>query len=179
MRRQRVEGSRSRYVCCVHAIGLMLGGILLVTTSGHAGVLTATWTAPNSNTDGSPLTELVLYRVYYSIFDAPCPGDTFAEVVSPSSTPAANETISFQLTGLTAGAFYTVSVTAVDAYGNESACSDTASAVALDDSAVTPTAPDNSATTPTVQDGSAATTPTEQNISTTPPTARRHGRQRR
>jgi hypothetical protein len=123
----------------------MLGGILLVTTSGDAGVLTATWTAPIANTDGSPLTELALYRVYYSIFDAPCPGNTFVEVVSPSAIPAANETMSFQLTGLTAGAFYTVSVTAVDAHGNESACSDTASAVARDDSAggltdsVTPT----------------------------------------
>jgi len=120
MRRQRAEGLRSRRVCCVHAIGLMLGGILLVTTSGDAGVLTATWTAPITNTDGSPLTELALYRVYYSIFDAPCPGNTFAE------------TISFQLTGLTAGAFYTVSVTAVDAHGSESGCSDTASALARD-----------------------------------------------
>jgi len=110
----------------------MLGGILLVTTSGDAGVLTATWTAPITNTDGSPLTELALYRVYYSIFDAPCPGNTFAEVVSPSSIPGANETISFQLTGLTAGAFYTVSVTAVDAHGSESGCSDTASALARD-----------------------------------------------
>jgi hypothetical protein len=191
MRRQRAEGLRSRCVCCIHAIGLMLGGILLVTTSGHAGVLTATWTAPLANTDGRPLTDLAVYRAYYSIFDAPCPGSTFAEVVSPSSTPGANETISFQLTGLTAGAFYTVSVTAVDAQGNESACSDTASAVARDDSLVTPTAPidssttppppDNSTTTSVVQDGS-ATAPTQQNVSAPPPTAtntRRHGRQGR
>ena len=103
-----------------------------MTASAHAGVLVATWTAPIANTDGSPLTELALYRVYYSIFDSPCPGSTFAEVVSPSSTPAPNETISFQLTGLTAGAFYTVSVTAVDAHGSESGCSDTASALARD-----------------------------------------------
>ena len=80
-----------------------------MTASAHAGVLVATWTAPIANTDGSPLTELALYRVYYSIFDSPCPGSTLAEVVGPSSIPAPNETISFQLTGLTAGAFYTVS----------------------------------------------------------------------
>jgi hypothetical protein len=72
--------------------------------------------------------------VYYSIFDAPCPGTTFAEVVSPSSIPAASEKISFQLTGLTTGAFYTVSVTAVNANGNESACSMVASAPARPDS---------------------------------------------
>jgi hypothetical protein len=170
MRRQRAEGLRSRCVCCVHAIGLMLGGILLVTTSGDAGVLTATWTAPIANTDGSLLTELALYHVYYSIFDSPCPGSTFVEVASPSAIPAANETISFQLTGLTAAAVYTVSVSAVDANGNESACSDSASAVARDDSTVSPTAPDDSATPPA------------QSVSPTPPTAtttRRHGRQGR
>jgi len=191
MRKQYAESLRLWCVRCVHAIGVMLGGILLVTTSGHAGVLTATWMAPLANTDGSPLTDLAGYRVYYSIFDAPCPGSTFAEVVSPSSTPGANETISSQLTGLTAGAFYTVSVTAVNTQGNESACSDTASAVARDDSLVTPTAPvdasttppppDNSATTPTAQAGS-ATPPTEQNVSAPPPAAtntRRHGRQGR
>src|SRR5262249_61934925 len=118
----------------VRAIALMLGGIGLITTSGHAGVLTATWRAPLANTDGSPLTDLALYRVYYSIFASPCPGSTFAEVASPGSTPGANETVSFQLTGLTAGAVYTVSVSAVDAQGNESACSDTVSAAARDDS---------------------------------------------
>jgi hypothetical protein len=138
MRRLCAEGWRSRCVRYVRAIALMLGGIGLITTSSHAGVLTATWTAPIANTDGSPLTDLALYRVYYSIFDAPCPGSTFAEAVSSSSTPGANDTIIFQLTGLTAGAVYTVSVTAVDAYGNESACSDTASAAAGDDSAPPP-----------------------------------------
>ncbi len=139
MRRQNAEGFRSRCVRWFRAIGLTLNGVLLVAASSHAGVLTASWTAPIANTDGSPLTELALYRVYYSIFDSPCPGSTFAEVVSPSSISAPNETISFQLTGLTAGAFYTVSVTAVDTHGNESACSDTASAVARDDAAVAPT----------------------------------------
>ena len=148
MRMLCAEGWRSRCVRYVRAIALMLGGIGLITTSGHAGVLTATWTAPLANTDGSPLTDLALYRVYYSIFDAPCPGSTFAEVVSPSAIPAANETISFQLIGLTAGAVYTVSVTAVEANGNESACSDSARAVARDDSTVSPTASDDSATPP-------------------------------
>ena len=137
MRRQYADGFRSRCVRWFRLIGLTLSGVLLVTASAYAGVLTATWTAPIANTDGSPLTDLALYRVYHSIFDSPCPGSTFAEVASPSSIPAANETISFQLTGLTAGAFYTVSVTAVDSQGNESACSAFANAVARDDSTVT------------------------------------------
>ena len=30
--------------------------------------------APTTNTDGSPLTDVVSYRVYYSTTDPPCPG---------------------------------------------------------------------------------------------------------
>jgi hypothetical protein len=79
MRRQNADGFRSRCVRWFRLIGLTLSGVLLVTATAHAGVLTATWTAPIANTDGSPLTDLALYRVYYSIFDSPCPGSTFAE----------------------------------------------------------------------------------------------------
>ena len=166
MRKQSAEGFCSPFVRWFRAIGLTISGVLLVTASAHAGVLVATWTAPIANTDGSPLTELALYRVHYSIFDSPCPGSTFAEVVSPSSTPAPNETISFQLTGLTAGAFYTVSVTAVDTHGNESTCSDTASAVARDDVAVAP----NDAVTPTdTVTPTDSVTPAPSASDTTPP----------
>jgi hypothetical protein len=136
--RQDADHLRSRCVRWFSAIGLLFNGILVLAASSQAGVLDASWIAPIANTDGSPLTELALYRVYYSIFDAPCPGSTFVEVASPSLIPSATETISFRLTGLTAGAVYGISVTAVDTHGNESACSDTASAVARDDSAVTP-----------------------------------------
>lgn len=106
---------------------------------GEAGVLDASWTAPTTNTDGSALTNLALYRVYYSTSDSPCPGSTFVEVASSTSIPPPDQTVSFQLTGLTTGSIYSVAVTAVDTDGNESACSDAANAVAHDDSAVSPT----------------------------------------
>ena len=106
---------------------------------GEAGVLDASWTAPTTNTDGSALTNLALYRVYYSESDSPCPSSTFFEVATSTSSPPPDQTVSFQLTGLTTGSIYSVSVTAVDADGNESACSDAASAMALDDAVVTPT----------------------------------------
>jgi hypothetical protein len=125
-----------------------------VASSGHAGVLTASWTAPTTHTDGSALTNLALYRVYYDASDSPCPGSTFVEVAAPESSPSPDETVSFQLTSLTTAVIYTVSVTAVDTNGNESTCSDVASAVAQDDSATGPV-PDT--TTPTVPDGSATT----------------------
>jgi len=133
MRRQNIEGFRSRRVRWFRAIGLTLGGVLLMAASGHAGVLTASWTAPTTNTDGSALTKLALYRVYYSESDSPCPSSTFFEVASSTSTPPPDQTVDFQLTGLTTGSIYSVSVTAVDMDGNESACSDSASGIALED----------------------------------------------
>jgi hypothetical protein len=176
MRRQNSEEFRSRYVPRLHAIGLMLGGILVVASSGHAGVLTASWTTPTTNTDGSALTDLALYRVYYDTSDSPCRGSTFFEVASPTPTPQPSQTLSFQLTGLTTASIYNVSVTAVNTGGDESFCSDIASAIARDDSTATTPMPDTTTpvpdtttpvpdttgpvpdtTTPTVPDGSATT----------------------
>src|SRR5213593_1305500 len=146
------------------AVGLALGGALLVEAPGEAGVLDASWTAPTTNTDGSALTNLALYRVYYSESDSPCPSSTFFEVASSTSTPPPDQTVDFQLTGLTTGSIYSVWVTAVDMDGNESACSDAASGIAQDDSATTPitrTDPlspqDGSVSTPTGQDATATT----------------------
>jgi Bacterial Ig domain len=107
---------------------------------GEAGVLDASWTAPTTNTDGTPLTDLSAYRVYYGTSSSPCPGPTFFQVASPTANPGAEQTVAFRLTGLTSGALYRVSITAVDASGNESACSPTASAVAQAGISVNPTA---------------------------------------
>ena len=96
--------------------------------SSDAGVLIASWTAPSTNTDGSALTDLALYRLYYSTSGSPCPGSTFVEVATSTSIPPPNLLVSFQLMGLETGAIYSVSVTAVDIPGNESPCWDVAAA---------------------------------------------------
>jgi len=120
-------------------VGLALGGILLVTTSGAAGVLDASWIAPTTNSDGSPLTDLASYRVYYGPATA-CPGAVFSQVASPTTSPGPDQTVSVRLTGLTTGALYFVSVTAVNMSGDESPCSIGASAVAqVDFFSVSPT----------------------------------------
>jgi len=153
MRRQNADGFRSRCVRWFRVIGLMLGGLLLAAASGRAGVLTASWTAPTTYTDGSQLTQLVLYRIYYNTFDSPCPGNTFFEVASSTAIPPPNQTVTVEITGLTTAAIYNISVTAVDMSGNESACSAIASAIARDDSsATTPPSQSDSALTPTGQD---------------------------
>ena len=107
------------------ALGLALAGILFATTPAPAGVLDASWTAPTTNSDGSPLTDLASYRVYFAAgaSSTPCPSGTFVSVPSPSSQPPAGQTVSTRLTGLTNNTIYNVSVVAVDTGGNPSACS--------------------------------------------------------
>jgi Abnormal spindle-like microcephaly-assoc'd, ASPM-SPD-2-Hydin len=136
MARQSVEAFRFS-VHWFRAIQMAFGGVLMIAASSHAGVLTASWTASTTNTDGSPATSLVLYRLYYSTFPSPCPGATFVEVAAPTSPPT-NHTVSYQLTGLSTGSTYSVSITAVNSDGTESACSVEARAVARTEFAITP-----------------------------------------
>jgi fibronectin type III domain protein len=123
-----------RLQVAVKRVGLaLLIGVILVTAKGEAGILDASWTAPTTNTDGSPLTDLASYRLYYSTSDSPCPGPTFVQVASTASSPLPSDTISVQLTGLVASTRYFVAVSAVDTGGGESACSTAANAVARAD----------------------------------------------
>jgi hypothetical protein len=120
---------RSVVDCLVQV--LLLSSVLIATTSpASAGILDATWTAPTTNTDGSRLTDLASYRLYYSSGAAPCPGSAFISVASPTLSPAPNQTVSLRLSGLVTGTTYSVAVTAIDTSGNESACSAAASAAA-------------------------------------------------
>ena len=123
----------------VPTLGLIFGGVFIVAAPSEAGILDASWIAPTTNTDGSQLTDMAAYRVYYGPATAPCPNTTYFQVASPTSSPAPNTTVTYRLTGLTPGTLYYVSVTAVDTTGNESACSLAASAVAQVDFSVTPT----------------------------------------
>src|SRR3989449_1827506 len=118
---------------------LLLIGVLLVAATGEAGVLDAAWTAPTTNTDGSPLTDLSGYLLYYGTAASPCPGSAFVQIASPTSAPSTNQTVSTRLTGLTAGTLYFVSVSAVDTSGTQSPCSATASAAARSGFGVSPT----------------------------------------
>src|SRR2546425_7370023 len=101
-------------------LGLALGGVLLMAAAGGDGVLDASWTATTTNSDGSPLTNLAFYRLYYGASNPPCPGPSFFHVASPTPSPASTETVTSRLTGLLAGNLYYVSVTAVNTSGNES-----------------------------------------------------------
>src|SRR5437867_7131155 len=104
----RNAGLRSEFVRWLRVIAMALSGVLLVAAPGGAGILDASWTAPTTNIDGSPLTDLASYRVYYGISSSPCPGSSFFLVASPTSSPAPNQTVTYRLTGLSTGGLYYV-----------------------------------------------------------------------
>ncbi len=121
------------------ALGMGLLAAVLLVGSAESGVLDASWVAPTTNTDGSPLTDLASYRVYYGPATGPCGGPNSFPVASPTTGPEPNTTVSFRLAGLVTGTLYYVAVSAVDLSGNASACSLTASGVAQVAFAVSPT----------------------------------------
>src|SRR5437879_7169202 len=120
-------------------LSLALSTVLLVASPGSAGVLDASWTAPTANADGSPLTDLASYRVYYGTSGAPCPGGTFLQTASTTPNPGPSQIVSVRFTGLSPTLLYNVAVTAVDTSGIESTCSTPASAVARIAFAASPT----------------------------------------
>lgn len=129
-------------------VGCIVPTVLLIAVlgdavPGFAGILDASWTAPTTNTDGSPLTDLGSYRVYLATSGAPCPTSSSFAVASPTPSPGPSQIVSSRLTGLRAGTSYSVAVGAVNLDGSESACSGVASAVARAEFAVSPTGPVN------------------------------------
>ncbi len=119
-------------------IGLLLA---LPATAAEAGFLDLAWDAPTANADGTPLTDLAGYRVYW--------GTSAGSTTPPcntNSTSVGNVT-TFRLTGLAGGTTYSVRVTAVDTSGNESGCSNEATGLAQPDADTT--SPTVSITSPT------------------------------
>jgi len=87
--------------------------------------------------DGSQLTDLASYRIYYGPGSGACGSTTSQTLPSPLPNPIAGTAVSYQLTGLTTGSTYFVQVSAVDSSGSESASSNEERAAALTDGADT------------------------------------------
>ena len=90
-----------------------------VTASSGPGTLTLTWTAPTLNTDGSPVTTLTGYHIYYGT----SPGALTQSVAVSGAT-----TTSYEITGLSSGAWY-FAIAADAADGTESAQSNLGSTI--------------------------------------------------
>jgi hypothetical protein len=86
-------------------------------TATSNGTATLTWTAPTKNTDGSAVTALSGYHIYYGT----TPGS-----LSRSVTVTGGSTTSYEITGLASGTWY-FAVAADAADGTESAPSNVGS----------------------------------------------------
>jgi len=104
--------------------------VLGLTLSGCAGsgVIDVTFLPPTKNADGSPLTDLHSFRVYYATTAAPCHGGRAIVAAAPKVQLPPDQPLKVRLTGLKMGTLYYVTVTAVNARGIESPCTDTKSA---------------------------------------------------
>lgn len=99
---------RVRYEQTAGAAGTINMQAAALSTVGSSAILT--WQAPASNVDGSPLTDLTAFRVYWGTSQGTYPHSAqIANVASPTHT----------VTGLAAGTWYFV-VTALNASGVES-----------------------------------------------------------
>ena len=116
----------------------ILATLLGAAAQADAATLNLTWTAPTTNANGTPLTDLAGYRVYIDTSSPACPGGPSHAVASTTDSPGSGQTVSSRITSLTASATYFIRITAVDDSGNESGCSPQVSGVAGSDIAVTP-----------------------------------------
>jgi Divergent InlB B-repeat domain/Protein of unknown function (DUF1573) len=149
---QRQAAARTRSVSrwriggALLALGATIGAGAL---HADAASLDATWTAPTTNADGSPLIDLAGYRLYLAAGMPSCPGPSFHSLASSVVAPTPGQTIAYRISSLVAGATYFTAITAVDGHGNESQCTTPVSAVARADMSVSPAAPVNLGTTTT------------------------------
>ncbi len=126
--------NRARLLVTVLILAVFAGA------SAEAASVSVTWNAPTTNADGTRLTDLAGYRLYLGTAAPACPSDAYHAVSSADTTPASGETVSADVTALSAGATYFARITAVDFAGNESSCSSAASGVARPDFTVAPSA---------------------------------------
>ena len=102
--------------------------VLLLAGCATGGVLEVSFVAPSTNTDGSPLTDLTTYRIYYGTSDSPCRGQRAIVATVPKVPLPADQRLTVKLTGLTVGQLYFVAVSAMNSRGIESECTKALSA---------------------------------------------------
>ena len=91
--------------------------IVTVTTSSSGGTATVTWAAPTINTDGTPITNLSGYTIYYG---------TSQSDLTQSAVVSGAATLSYEITGLASGTWY-FAVAADAADGTQSSMSNVGS----------------------------------------------------
>ena len=104
--------------------------VILAGCVAREGVLLASWMPPTTNTDGSPLTDLASYRIYFNTVGSPCPDGLSVKVDAATVGRTPDGRVSVILSNFVVGQIYHVAVTAVNSRGEASDCSNSASAPA-------------------------------------------------
>jgi hypothetical protein len=99
---------------------------ILAGCAAKEGILGVSWVAPTTNTDGSPLTDLVSYRLYVNTTGGPCPDGRLVTFDAAAAGAGPDQKVRVTLTNLTVGQIYYVAVAAVNSGGVSSLCSNTA-----------------------------------------------------
>jgi hypothetical protein len=102
---------------CTGTGGTASQSATVTVTAGNNGTATLTWVPPTQNTDGTPVTTLSGYHIYYG---------TSASALTQSIVISSASTTSYEITGLSSGTWYfAVAADATD--GTESAPSNVGS----------------------------------------------------
>ena len=102
-----------KYGPWLFGVGALIFVLCCTAYVAHAGEITLSWNPPTTNEDGTPITDLAGYTVYYG-----------TESGNYSQSTNVGNVTTYQAIGLTDGATYYFSVTAHDTSGNESAYAD-------------------------------------------------------
>ena len=122
---------RYEFTLALARLGAVFGALgILAGCAAREGVLLASWMPPTTNTDGSPLTDLASYRIYFNTATSPCRGGLSVTVKATAVGRTPDGRVSVILSNFVVGQIYHVAVTAVNSRGDESDCSNTASAPA-------------------------------------------------
>jgi len=102
---------------CTGTSGTTSQSTTVTVTASNNGTATLTWVAPTQNTDGTPVTTLIGYHIYYG---------TTAGALTQSVAVSGAATTTYEVTGLASGTWY-FAVAADAADGTESAPSNVGS----------------------------------------------------
>lgn len=102
---------------CTGTGGTTSQSATVTVTAANNGTATLTWVPPTQNTNGTPVTTLTGYHIYYG---------TTEGALSQSIVVSGASTTSYEITGLSSGTWY-FAVAAMAADGSESAQSNVGS----------------------------------------------------
>ena len=124
LRTARRPRARLPWPALTLALALAGGGDANGTREGAGSVvLELSWTPPTTKGDGSPMTDVVGYRIYFGTARGTCPGGRSFFVDAERPAAPGDQPMRLALKGLKIGERYYAAVTAVSTTGGESACS--------------------------------------------------------